>query len=69
MQSKWMSFIESWTYTLVGGLLSTIANYFVLPLFWDLHPSVFGSVTMAVFFALLSFAKNYPIRRIFNALR
>ena len=69
MQSRCMSLIESATYTLIGILLSSAANYLVLPLIWHLHPSATDSLAMAVFFAALSFAKNYPIRRMFNAIK
>ena len=69
MQSKWMSIVEVCTTTLVSGGSAAFANYFILPLIWNLHPSGKGSFEMAVFFALLGVVTKYPIRRLFNAAR
>lgn len=67
MQSRLMSLVEVCTLTLAPGIAAGLSNYFVLPLIWDLHPSVSGSLSMAVYFAVLSIAIKYPIRRFFNA--
>lgn len=66
MQSKRMSVVEVCTTTLVSGGSAALANYLVLPLIWDLHPTGKGSFEMAVFFAALGVATKYPIRRMFN---
>ena len=69
MQSKFMSLVESVAQTLATGISAALANYYVLPLIWDLHPTMQGSVQMAVFFGGLSIVVKYPIRRGFNAIR
>ena len=69
MQSRRMSLVEVCTTTLVSGGSAALANYFVLPLFWDLQPSPGASLEMAVFFGALGVATKYPIRRLFNAIR
>lgn len=69
MQSRVMSLVEVCTTTLVSGGSAALANYYVLPLFWDLHPTGKGSFEMAVFFAVLGVVTKYPIRRLFNAVK
>ena len=67
MQSRFMSLVEVCTTTIVSGGSAALANYFVLPLIWGLHPNAKGSFEMAVFFAALGVVTKYPIRRMFNA--
>ena len=67
MQSKFMSWLECGVSTLITGSAAAIANYYLLPVFWTLPPTPWGSVTMAVFFGGLSWALKYPIRRFFDA--
>lgn len=69
MQSKRMSLVESVTTTLAGGLAAFLANYFVLPLWWGLHPTAEGSLQMALFFGCMSVVIKYIFRRFFNAIR
>jgi hypothetical protein len=61
-----MSAVEVCTTTTVSGILAALANYYLLPTVWTLPPTPVGSVTMAVFFAMLGMATKYPIRRVFN---
>jgi len=69
MQSRFMSFVESIAQTLATGISAAAANYYVLPMLWDLHPSFAGSLQMSVFFGVLSIVVKYPLRRGFNAIR
>jgi hypothetical protein len=69
MQSKWMSWIECGVTTLATGSVAAMANYFLLPALWTLPPTVWGAVTMSVFFGALSLVVKYPIRRMFNGFR
>lgn len=69
MQSRKMSLIEVCASTLATGVTAGLANYYILPRFWHLHTSVSDSAQMAVFFAALSIAVKYLVRRFFNAIR
>lgn len=62
-----MSLTESITNTVVGFGINTSANYFLLPYF-GLHPTVAESLAIAVMFTIISVARNYGLRRIFNAV-
>lgn len=62
-----MSAIESFTGTAVGFIINTTANYTLLPLF-GLHPTIANSMSIAVLFTLISLARGYILRRIFNAI-
>lgn len=67
-QSKLMSWVECIVKTFVTGLGAVLANYFLLPVFWNLPPTLWDSVTMAIWFAGQSIILSYPIRRFFNGL-
>ncbi len=67
-QSRKMSFAESCMNTAVGFSINTSANYFLLP-FFGLFPTVSESMSIAVMFTLISVARNYMLRRMFNAVR
>ena len=66
-QSRKMSAVESFAGTAVGFGINTSANYFLLPLF-GLYPTVHESMAIAVMFTLISLARGYVLRRIFNAI-
>lgn len=69
MQSRRMSLLEVCVSTGSTGLTAGLANYYILPLLWHLHTSASDSAQMAVFFAALSIAVKYLVRRFFNKLR
>lgn len=62
-----MSLTESIANTAIGFGINTSANYFLLPYF-GLNPTVGESMAIAIMFTLISVARNYFLRRIFNAV-
>lgn len=64
-QSKWGSFKESVTDTVIGLVQGTLLNLCVLPLF-DFHPSLHDSFGMAAIFTGFSLLRRYVVRRWFN---
>lgn len=67
MQSRRMSFVESWANVGVGFCINVLANYTLLPLF-GLHPTVADSAALAIIFTLISLARSYCLRRAFNRM-
>ena len=67
-QTRLGSFSEAWANVLVGYLVATAANYFVLPLF-GLPVDVGKSALIALVFTLISLVRSYILRRWFNRLR
>lgn len=64
-QTKLESFIESITNTLIGILISSTANYLILPMFYD-NVTFKNSLYIAIIFTLISVCRNYFIRRVFE---
>ncbi len=67
-QSRRMSLIESLGSTAIGLLINTTANFLVLPLF-GLHPSIVDSLLLACIFTILSVARGFVLRRLFEHVR
>jgi len=67
-QSRKMSAIESITNVVVGYLFAVGAQFVIFPLF-DVHISVAENLLMGLFFTIISMARQYILRRLFNAIR
>ena len=64
-QSRIQSLIESWTNVIVGFGLAALANYLLFPLFgWAI--SAEQNATLVIIYTLISFARSYVLRRVFN---
>lgn len=66
MQSRLSSLAESVISTAFGFVLSLLAQHFVVNPVWSLHSSWADSLGITVFFTVLSVARQYTIRRVFN---
>ena len=64
-QSRLMSLLEAKSNALIGYLVAVAANYVVLP-WWGFEVSVRASFEIGVVFFLISVARSYIMRRIFN---
>lgn len=65
MQTKKQSIKEALTNTGIGMIIAFITNSIVLPLFG--MPYEFGKFTLiTIVYTLISVARNYVIRRMFN---
>lgn len=67
MQSKKMSMIESNANALVGLVISWLFTYFCLPWF-GLNPSGGTAIVITMCYFVLSVARGYILRRIFDRL-
>ena len=65
MQTKTMSFIESWANIAVGYTINFIANMTILPLF-GFNITVKQNLTLGVIYTVISLVRSYCIRRWFN---
>ena len=68
MQSKLFSFLESLTNVVVGFLVAVTANILVLPLF-GFYPNFSEATSIGVIFTLISLARSYVLRRVFNRIK
>lgn len=67
-QTHRASAIETVSNTAFGLLISTIANWLLLPL-WGYHLTVIDSFNIGVVFTLISLIRGYVFRRLFETLR
>jgi uncharacterized membrane protein YraQ (UPF0718 family) len=65
-QSRIDSFMEALMNTLIGLLVSTIANFFVIPAVLGVHMSHAQNIALALIFTVISIARSYLLRRAFN---
>lgn len=64
-QTRLDSFLEALTNTFIGYWIAVLANHLVLPLF-GYTPSFAESNGIAAIFTLISIARSYILRRLFN---
>lgn len=68
MQDKKWSLIESTVNTIVGYLLSMLTRSLVFPLF-GFDVSLRDNFIISFIFFIVSFVKNYAMRRVFNNVK
>lgn len=62
-----MSLVESITNIVVGFMINVTAQYFVFPLF-GMHIPIHENLMIAVIFTVISLARSFTLRRIFNRI-
>ena len=67
MQTKIDSFIESNVSTLIGFMISYFLLLIINPIY-DLNLTVFATLEITLIFTVVSIARNYTTRRLFNKL-
>ena len=67
-QSRLHSFFEAALNTGVGFVLSFLTNLIVLP-FFGMHPSASDSFWITVIFTVISLARSFALRRLFEHFR
>lgn len=67
MQSRWMSFAEATTNIVVGYCLAVITQVIVFPLF-GLYISLGENLGIGAVFTVISLARSFALRRLFNSL-
>lgn len=66
-QHKHMSLIESMVNVFIGYILTVLIQYLIYPLFDIVIPAE-QALFISGLIVLISFVKNYALRRMFNAL-
>lgn len=66
MQSRIDSFMEALTNTVIGLVVSTVANYFVIPAVLGVHMTHSQNIALAATFTVISIVRSYVLRRAFN---
>lgn len=65
MQTKRQSFIESWVNILVGYGVAVLAQVIIFPLF-GMEVNLKGNLLIGLIFTVISLARSYTLRRLFN---
>ncbi len=68
MQSRKMSFAESCANVAIGYGIALLSQMLIFPLF-DIHISTASHAQIGVLFTLVSLARSYVLRRVFNRIR
>jgi hypothetical protein len=66
MQTRWMSLLEATTNIVVDYCLAVLTQLFVFPLF-GLRATFSESLLIGGVFTVISLARSYLLRRLFNA--
>ena len=67
-QSRLMSLIESIANVAVGYGVSVVTQILIFPIF-GLHTTLAQNLTMGWIFTVVSIARSFALRRVFEALR
>lgn len=67
-QSKSMSLVESVTNIIVGYFVAVATQALVFPLF-NIHINMHEQFQMGIIFSIVSVARSYILRRIFNSFK
>lgn len=65
-QSRLDSLMEALTNTVIGLVISTIANHIILPLTLGVTPTLGENLMIGLAFTIISVARSYTLRRLFN---
>lgn len=68
MQTRKGSLFESLTNTAVGFVISVLTWEFIIKPVWDIHTSFAENLTITMLFTVISIARGYVLRRLFNQL-
>lgn len=67
MQTRTQSFIESCINVLIGYLIALIAQIIVFPIY-NIEVSISQNIQIGLIFTIVSIARSYLLRRMFNKL-
>jgi hypothetical protein len=65
-QSRIDSFMEAMVNVLVGFLINLVANLVLLPVWFGIEPDIASFAGLGALYTLVSIARSYAIRRLFN---
>lgn len=67
-QSRLMSLIEAITNVIVGYVVAVVTQVLIFPLF-GLHTTLAQNLKMGAVFTVVSIARSFALRRVFEAIR
>jgi hypothetical protein len=67
MQTRWQSFLESCINVAIGYGVAVAAQMLVFPLF-SIHIPLGSNLAIGAIFTVVSIARSYVVRRLFNRL-
>ena len=67
-QSRHMSLVESVANVIVGYGVAVVAQILIFPVF-GLHTTLAQNLKMGAIFTVLSIARSFALRRVFEAIR
>jgi len=67
-QTKKMSLVESVANIAIGFAINVTAQYFIFPLF-GMHIPIHENLMIAVIFTVISLARSFTLRRLFNRIK
>jgi hypothetical protein len=67
-QSRFMSLVESVANVIVGYGVAVVTQILIFPLF-GLHTTLAQNLTMGAVFTVVSIARSFALRRVFEAIR
>lgn len=65
-QSKIDSFLEAFTNIAIGFVIAMISNFLIIPPVMGVSPTMGESFVMTCGFTVISFLRQYILRRVFN---
>lgn len=68
MQTRRRSLIEQLSSTAAGFIISLLAWEFIVKTLWGLNTNFSSNLGITLFFTVLSVARGYVTRRLFNAI-
>lgn len=67
-QSRLMSLVEAFANMIVGYGVAVVTQILIFPLF-GLHTSLGQNLAMCAIFTIVSIARSFALRRVFEAIR
>lgn len=67
MQTRIQSLIEAWANVLIGYFIALAAQMIVFPLY-DIKVTMTQNIQIGLIFTIVSIARSYALRRLFNKL-
>lgn len=67
MQTRIQSLIEAWANVLIGYFIALAAQMIVFPLY-DIKVTMTQNIQIGLIFTIVSIARSYALRRLFNRL-
>lgn len=67
MQSRLQSLLEAWANVAIGYVVAVLSQLAVFPLF-GIHVPLSDNLLIGGYFTLISLARSYLLRRVFNRM-